>query len=571
MRGSCRSLGQTVSVAGELPLVRRVRHGYGMQRNLLDLHAGEAFGRYELLVPIASGGMSMVWAARLRGSRGFQKLVAIKTLTAKDGEHALFERLLLEEVRLASQVQHPNVAQYLDLGERDGVLFAVMEWIDGEALGSLMRRAARAGGVPLKVSAQVVEQACKGLHAAHELRDAEGSPLGLVHCDVSPQNLMVGENGAVRLIDFGIAKATRTQAGENVLAGKLAFMAPEQARGEPIDRRVDVFSLGIVLYLLTTGRHPFPANTPTDMLRRIVKNAPVVAPSVIHPSYPRRLERVVLRALAHDRADRFASAAELLSALIEAYPNRATEPEVGAFVQRVAGDVLSGRRSTITAALRAAEARVSQVPREELPRASLTPATSRLVHSISTNAPLVADSPSVKPGVDPSRRRGGLLVLGTFTVAAVTTFAAVRSGAFTRWTTSASGADSSHAAASTSGKKVLAAAPVSAPRVEQPLPSALPNPPEAAKPSPALARRAAARRSPSAQPVCRAGTPGCRTDAPPAETAETSLAPLPTEAVEEKPETAPALPDAVEEPPVPEQTAPPGVPDDAPLGERYGI
>ncbi|HEY8943677.1 MAG TPA: serine/threonine-protein kinase, partial [Polyangiaceae bacterium] len=196
-------------------------------RNALDMHAGEAFSRYELLVPIAHGGMSRVWAARLRGTRGFQKLVAIKTLfTAEGGDHERLERMLLEEARLASQIQHPNVAQYLDLGERNGVLYVVMEWVDGEALGSLMRLATGAGGIPLEISVQIVAQACNGLHGAHELRDAQGRALGLVHCDVSPQNLMISANGAVRLIDFGIARATHGRGEEHLVAGKLAFMAP---------------------------------------------------------------------------------------------------------------------------------------------------------------------------------------------------------------------------------------------------------------------------------------------------------------------------------------------------------
>ena len=327
-----------------------------MRRSLFDLKIGEAFGRYELLVPVAQGGMSQVWAARLRGTRGFRKLVAIKTLIA-DCEQSQLERMLLAEARLASQIQHPNVAQYLDLGERDGVLFVVMEWIDGEPLAALMRDAARLGGIPLAIGVQVVAQACRGLHAAHELRDAGGEPLGLVHCDISPPNLMISTLGSVKLIDFGISKATRGAprvSRDAIVAGKLGFMAPEQARGERFDRRADVFSLGIVLYSVTTGQHPFGDGAPTERLNRIVHDAPILPPRVANPQIPAALARVMLRALAHDRAARYQSAAEFLCGLRAAMPELAHEFVVGEFVECVCAESIAARRALIGDALRVA-------------------------------------------------------------------------------------------------------------------------------------------------------------------------------------------------------------------------
>lgn len=362
----------------------------------IELQAGQAFGRYELLLPIAKGGMSRVWAARLRGTRGFQKLVAIKTLFAEGVEKQRLEPMLLAEARLAAQIQHPNVAQYLDLGERDGMLFVVMEWVDGESLTRLIKNSARLGRVPLNVAAQIVAQACNGLHGAHELRDAKNEPLGLVHCDVSPHNLMIGGTGAVKLIDFGIAKATSgapMEGQSGMVAGKLAFMAPEQARGHDVDRRADIFSLGIVLYLLTTGRHPFGVGTPLETLERIVKNAPVIPPCAADPRYPAAVERVVMRALAHDRDARFETAAEMLYEL-SAATELAHEIEVGTFVQETCAESLLERRIAIEEALSQATAREAQ---GETPVAFVSvppeasPAPDGLTQHVSTTAPAAAD------------------------------------------------------------------------------------------------------------------------------------------------------------------------------------
>lgn len=372
-----------------------------MRKSLVDLHVGQAFGRYELLVPIAQGGMSRVWAGRLRGTRGFQRVVAVKTLCAEGPDHDRLEQMLLAEARLAAQLQHPNVAQYQDLGERDGVLYVVMEWVDGESLTTVLKSLPHPRKIPIPIAAQVVAQACNGLHGAHELSDASGTPLGLVHCDVSPHNLMISASGATKLIDFGIAKATHgapMDGQDSMVAGKLAFMAPEQARGERVDRRADIFSLGIVLYLLTTGRHPFGFGSPMETLQRIVRNAPVIPPCAADPHYPPALERVVMRALAHKREDRFETAADMLYEL-SAATELAHELEVGAFVQELCGDSLRARRAQITAALELAAARDDGASTPALlgsvppAAAALAPPTAELaiLQHGSTNAPAATD------------------------------------------------------------------------------------------------------------------------------------------------------------------------------------
>ena len=247
-----------------------------MRRDPFELQPGQLVDRYQLLLPVATGGTSQIWAARRCGTRGFEKLVALKTLAVPDSESRELERLLWREGRLASRIQHANVVQHFDLIEQDGVLCLVMEWIDGESLSSLLRRVSRAGGLPLGIAVQILVQACRGLQAAHELRGADGQPLGLAHCDVSPQNLMIDGSGVVKLIDFGIAKVRRFDGGgDDRVRGKPSFMAPEQAMRQHVDLRADIFSLGIMGYLLTTGHHPFGARNATDTLLAICSDVPV--------------------------------------------------------------------------------------------------------------------------------------------------------------------------------------------------------------------------------------------------------------------------------------------------------
>src|SRR5258708_1447784 len=168
------------------------------------LRAGYRLDRYELLCPIATGGMATVWLARLRGKRGFEKLFAVKTIRTELVEDPRFQEMFLDEARIASGIQHPNVAQILDLGEQRDVLFIVMEWVDGDSLAKIRRLVTKIGGrVPVGLALRILADACAGLHAAHELRDDHGEPLGIVHRDVSPQNILVSAGGAVKVIDFG--------------------------------------------------------------------------------------------------------------------------------------------------------------------------------------------------------------------------------------------------------------------------------------------------------------------------------------------------------------------------------
>lgn len=335
-----------------------------LQGHMLDdLSAGQVLGRYELLLPIAKGGMASVWAARLRGTRGFQKMVAIKTMLPALVDDLHFERMFLDEASLASQVRHPHVIEILDLGEVDRILYLVMEWVDGEPLNIIMKYAATRGGIPLTIAVSITAQACRGLHAAHELRDENGKLVGLVHRDVSPQNVLLTYEGVVKLVDFGVAKATsrasvETEAGQ--LKGKIAYMSPEQLRGERVDRRTDVFAMGILLYMMTTGTHPFRGDDQAETIRRISDDVPVTAPSAIVPGYPAGLEAVVMQSLAKDASKRYPTANDMLIGLTRALPpsmRPSTDEEVAEFLRALLPDRLEKRKNAIKAALEAADRR----------------------------------------------------------------------------------------------------------------------------------------------------------------------------------------------------------------------
>ncbi|MGC4090065.1 MAG: serine/threonine-protein kinase [Polyangiaceae bacterium] len=229
-------------------------------------------------------------------------------------------------------------------------------------LNQLMKAAKLAGGMPLPVAVRIVMQACAGLHAAHELRDANGDLVGLVHRDVSPQNLLVTYDGVTKVVDFGVAKATALGGGSTTagqIKGKVGYMAPEQIeREEDMDRRADVFALGIVLYALTTGKHPFRRESDAATMYNICSPQPVLPPRKFLPHYPEALERVLLKALAKSPGDRYETANDMLRDLDQALPpgeRLVTDDEVAVFVRKLLGDKLQERRATLSDALMRAD------------------------------------------------------------------------------------------------------------------------------------------------------------------------------------------------------------------------
>lgn len=317
---------------------------------------GQILGRYELLLPLARGGMAEVWAARLHGTRGFQKLVAIKTMLPGVIEDERAERMFMDEAGLACQIQHPNVVEIIELGEDNGTLFLVMEWIDGEPLNAVLKRTEGNNSIPVNIAVNLTGQCCKGLEAAHELKDERGQPLGVVHRDVSPHNILVSYSGTVKIVDFGIAKVTSqnvalTEAGE--VKGKLAYMSPEHLSGKPVDRRSDIFALGIVLYQLSTGRHPFKGDTPGETVRNTTAGRPT-PPTELVEGYPADLERIVLKALEPRPEKRYATARSMLLDLQQALPaalDHGADAETARFLAGLLGDRIQSKKQAIKSAI----------------------------------------------------------------------------------------------------------------------------------------------------------------------------------------------------------------------------
>ncbi|AGP39870.1 serine/threonine-protein kinase [Sorangium cellulosum] len=351
---------------------------------------GQLLGRYELLIAIAQGGMGTVWAARERGGAAGDKIVAVKTMLPALSSDPRCKRMFLTESRIAARIKHPNVCAILDQGEQSGVLYFVMEWIDGDALVALQGGSTRKQGrpLPLPVAVRIAIEAARGLHAAHELRDEDGALVGLVHRDVSPHNILITRDGSVKIADFGVAKAVAqadnptTNTGH--MKGKILFMAPEQVYSEQLDRRSDIFALGIVLYQLTTGTHPFAASHDLATMARIARPEPVDPPSSLDPGYPPALEAAVVRALAKDPAERFATMAELADALEAVNATLGGRPEeVTGYIRDALAARTARRAAVIKDALRAADGRSRGRPSSRLdPR--------RRARTIATAAALVA-------------------------------------------------------------------------------------------------------------------------------------------------------------------------------------
>jgi len=326
------------------------------------LRAGYKLDRYELLCPIASGGMAAVWLARLRGKRGFEKLFAIKTIRTELVEDPRFQEMFLDEARIASGIQHPNVAQILDLGEQQDVLFIVMEWVDGDSLAKIRKLLSKRGTkIPVGLALRLLADACAGLHAAHELSDDTGQPLGIVHRDVSPQNILVGAAGAVKVIDFGIAKAQNRQQGETrtgVVKGKIQYMAPEQVKkGRTVDRRADVWSLGICLHELVAGRPPNDGDDDVEVIRKLMADeAPVRAEGL-----PEAIVRVLDRSMALDVDARYPTAAGMqrgLEGAMKELGEAATSEDVASFLRAELPELADRRRQVVARAVDEAKTRV---------------------------------------------------------------------------------------------------------------------------------------------------------------------------------------------------------------------
>jgi serine/threonine-protein kinase len=278
-----------------------------------------------------------VFLGRLFGDAGFERTVAIKKLhphVAKDPE---FVAMFVEEARLASRVQHPNVCNTLDVVNEHGELMLVLDYVHGESLARLLRTARAAGEhFPISVTVGVLVGVLDGLHAAHEAKSVQGTALDIVHRDVSPQNIMLGPDGVPRVLDFGIAKATHvtqtTRDGQ--LKGKISYMAPEQIRSQPLDRRADIYAAGVVLWELLTGERFTPPDAAAAV--HVMLERAHDPPSVLRTDVPPALDAVVMCALARDREERFATAREMANAL-ELAVTPASARRIGEWARQIGG------------------------------------------------------------------------------------------------------------------------------------------------------------------------------------------------------------------------------------------
>ncbi len=296
--------------------------------------------------------MATVFLARLEGVAGFQRLCAIKRLHPHLANEAEFVDMFLDEARLAARIHHPNVVSILEVGTSDQGYYLVMEYIEGDTAARLLARCTQTGGhIPPASAVRIALDTLFGLHAAHELTDDAGLPLHIVHRDVSPQNILVGIDGVSRITDFGVAHAatrlSSTRTGQ--LKGKLAYMAPEQARGVPVDRRADVFAMGVVLWELLAGKRLFKAGNDAETLHRILF-APIPTPRDAGIDIPIPLQAVCMRALARETADRYASAAEFaddLERVARSASMLSTTREIASYVDKAIGAEISQQREVV--------------------------------------------------------------------------------------------------------------------------------------------------------------------------------------------------------------------------------
>lgn len=286
-------------------------------RGVADERAQNQLGRYQLIRRLAVGGMAELFLARVAGPGDFEKIVVLKRMMPECAGNKKLVRMFLDEARLLARLDHPNITQVHDMGDQDGVPYFAMEYVHGEDLRTIMRAATTNGvRVPDGIAAMIISEAAHALHYAHERKDELDRPLNIVHRDVSPSNILVSYHGGVKVADFGIAKSTlqQTETRAGTLKGKLSYMSPEQAHGNAVDRRTDVFALGILLYELTTDTRLFQGATDMAVLKQVT-HCQVTPPARRRADYPPALAAIVMRALSLAPEARYPDARSLAGAL----------------------------------------------------------------------------------------------------------------------------------------------------------------------------------------------------------------------------------------------------------------
>src|SRR4051812_5622172 len=312
------------------------------------------FGKYTLIRKLATGGMAELFLAIQKSVAGFEKLLVIKRILPSMNQDKAFIEMLLHEARIAATLSHPNIVQIFDVGQYDGQYFIAMEHVHGEDLRNIVRQMKKKGVLefPLEHALAIVLGMCAGLSYAHEKHELDGSKLNIVHRDISPQNVVVTFTGDVKIVDFGIAKSDsrvgeQTKSGK--LKGKVPYMSPEQARGEVIDARSDVFSTGVMLFELTTGKRLFKGASEYETLRLICERD-YPRPSDVRPDYPLGLEPIVMKALAKDVNQRYQSAREMQSdieSFVRSHQIAVSHIALNQFMQSLFEDKLAAQKEAL--------------------------------------------------------------------------------------------------------------------------------------------------------------------------------------------------------------------------------
>ncbi len=421
--------------------------------------------RYRSLFTVGRGGMGTVEVALERGAGGFERVVALKRLLPEQARDPRHKQMFLREARLAALLRHACVVHAFAFGELYGELFLAMEYVEGETLSRALAANQAAGtggrsGLDASTVAYVLAEVCDGLHAAHELRDEQGQPLHVVHRDVSPHNVMIAYDGHVKLLDFGVAKfdagGQETRTGE--VKGKMAYMSPEQALGEKLDRRSDLYSVGAVLFECLTGTRMWGGGTDLEVMRRLALEDPPRVDSVA-PDAPQPLVDLHARLVAREVEQRPATAAEVAREL-RAFATRwpaADATSVAAMMQRLFAAEIEGRRTELNAALEAAApARVAEL------RSTLDLETG--FERATLTEPLILKSDAPEPAVPPRawRRLAGAVVVLAL-AAAIVAVAASRSAQGVHAAEAAAAAATPTTAASPAASPLPSVAPVPAP------------------------------------------------------------------------------------------------------------
>ncbi|MBL9038135.1 MAG: serine/threonine protein kinase [Archangium sp.] len=364
--------------------------------------AGQHVAQYTLVKPIGSGGMAEVWLAYAEGAYGFRKPIALKRMNTELAKDRTFVDMFLDEARLVSRLTHPGIGQVLELGEQTGSVFVAMEYLAGETIFSMMKSAAQKQvPVPLGIAVKMVIDAADALHYAHVRTDDAGTPMNVVHRDISPQNIMVTYEGIVKLLDFGIAKATQrsvhTLAGQ--VKGKLSYMAPEQARGEDIDARADLFALGIVLFEMVTGTRLFNSRSSDWELMQAVAGSEEALPRANdrNPAVPEALTRVIAKAMERKADLRYATVEDFRNALNQwlsaTHPSPPNAQKVSALMQQLFPEQIATQKAVMAQLAAGAKRRDSSISGPSLPAApapSVPTPTPRSISATRTSAQLKA-------------------------------------------------------------------------------------------------------------------------------------------------------------------------------------